>query len=223
MSTLAAKAAQAAEDRRPDSERIEAALGSRLLTLARDAILARLGRSAASAAEPVSQPMERPVDGAPEVATAVEAMLQAPGASFVTLTADGDLRGCIGTLEAWRALAEDVAANAQSAAFSDYRFPPLTARELPSLRVEVSVLGPARPLAAASEDEAIASLVPGRDGVILAIDGRRATYLPQVWDSLPDPQDFLSQLKRKAGLPTDFWSPSIALWRYEVRKWREPQ
>lgn len=199
---------------------IETALGRRLLALARRAIVTELGGSAMHAAP--GQAAELEIEPTTEVATVIEALLQAPGATFITLTANGELRGCIGTLEAYRPLADDVAANARAAAFSDYRFPPVTTRELPALCVEVSLLGPAEPLAAASETEAITRLVPGRDGVILALEGRRATFLPQVWESLPEPMDFLAQLKRKAGLPADFWSPSITLWRYEVRKWKDP-
>lgn len=202
---------------RPDHARLDAALGRRLLALARRAIIDGLGGPAMIAAAPTENTPGEP----PEVSSLVGAMLQAPGATFVTLTADGELRGCIGSLEPYRPLADDVTANARAAAFSDYRFPSLTARELSSLCVEVSLLGPAEPLAASSEAEAIAQLEPGRDGIILAADGRRATFLPQVWESLPDPEDFLAHLKRKAGLPADCWPPSIALWRYQVRKWKE--
>lgn len=210
-----------AEPHLADDARCDALLGRRLLRIARTAIAERLGRPAPPPAD--LDPSRPSAEAAMEatVEAAVESRLQAAGASFVTLTVADDLRGCIGTLEAWRPLADDVAANAQAAAFSDYRFSPVTARELPSLRVEVSVLGTAEPLAAASEAEAIARLVPGRDGLILATDGRRATFLPQVWETLPDPRDFLAHLKRKAGLPADRWPASLALWRYTVRKWKE--
>lgn len=203
---------QADERPAPDHTLPDAALGKVLLRLARQAILERLGRPSMSDHASTDDGLQ---------AAAVAAMLQAPGATFVTLTVDGELRGCIGTLEAHRPLAEDVTENARAAAFSDYRFAPLSVQELPGLRVEVSLLGPAEPLPARSEPEAASVLVPGRDGVILAAEGRRATFLPQVWESLPDPHQFIDQLRRKAGLPAGSWPPSIALWRYQVRKWKE--
>ncbi|HYS12134.1 MAG TPA: AmmeMemoRadiSam system protein A [Burkholderiaceae bacterium] len=144
-----------------------------------------------------------------------------PGATFVTLHTAGLLHGCIGSLEATRSLAEDVQANAIAAAFHDPRFQPLTAREFSNTRFEVSVLGPASPVAAASEDEAIAALVPHRDGVTLSWPDGRATLLPQVWASLPDPKDFLRALKRKGGLPADFWGPDLRLERYTVMHFDE--
>jgi len=147
--------------------------------------------------------------------------LESPGASFVTLTQKGRLRGCIGSLEAYRALVDDVAANALAAAFRDSRFAPLTRDELTITRIEVSLIEPAVPIDCADECEAIAVLRPGVDGVILALGRRRATFLPQVWESLPDPQQFLTQLKLKAGLPADFWDDEITLSRYGVRKWKE--
>ncbi|HVR06817.1 MAG TPA: AmmeMemoRadiSam system protein A [Thermoanaerobaculia bacterium] len=149
--------------------------------------------------------------------------LRAPGACFVTLTQDGRLRGCIGSVRARRPLADDVCANARAAALSDPRFPPLTAVELPATRIEVSLLSAPTPLPAASEEEALATLRPGIDGVILELGGEsHATFLPQVWDNLPSPRDFLAHLKHKAGLPVDFWSPDLRLQRYTVIKWSEP-
>jgi AmmeMemoRadiSam system protein A len=141
--------------------------------------------------------------------------LQALGASFVTLrTAERELRGCIGTLEPVRALAADVAENAWRAAFRDPRFPPLGAREAAGLALSVSLLGAPERLAAPSEAELLAQLQPGRDGVILAFEGRRATFLPEVWDALPAPAAFLAALKRKAGLRPGFWSERIEAFRY---------
>lgn len=140
-------------------------------------------------------------------------------ASFVTLTAhDGELRGCRGSLEAHRSLAADVWHNAAASAFADPRFAPVTQAELAALRIEISVLGPLEPVAAASEMELRALLVPLRDGVVLAWRGHRATFLPQVWESLPDPRRFLAELKRKAGLPADFWARDLRICRYEVEK-----
>ncbi|MFO1196122.1 MAG: AmmeMemoRadiSam system protein B [Burkholderiaceae bacterium] len=143
------------------------------------------------------------------------------GATFVTLTQRGRLRGCIGTLQAHRPLGEDVRANALAAAFRDPRFEPLDVREYEQVRVEVSLLAPARPLPVRDEAHAREALVPHADGVILSWRGRRATFLPQVWESLPDPAEFLAQLKRKAGLPADFWAPDVVLERYAVLKWVE--
>lgn len=145
--------------------------------------------------------------------------LRAPGASFVTLHLEDQLRGCIGSLEPRRALGDDVAHNAYAAAYRDPRFPPVEGAERPRLRVEVSVLSPREPLAAASESEAIRLLRPGVDGVVLEYGARGATFLPQVWESLPDPREFLEHLRHKAGLPLGFWHPDLKLSRYTVDKY----
>jgi AmmeMemoRadiSam system protein A len=144
-----------------------------------------------------------------------------PGATFVTLHTAGVLHGCIGSLEVTRTLGEDVQANALAAAFHDPRFEPLTARQYRVTRFEISLLAPASPLPAASEAEAIAALVPHRDGVTLSCQGSRATLLPQVWSSLPDACDFLRALKRKAGLPAHYWGPDLRLERYTVTHFDE--
>jgi len=144
--------------------------------------------------------------------------LRAPGASFVTLTREGRLRGCMGKLEAARPLAEDVAGNARAAAFFDPRFPPLGPDELDALEVEVSVLSPAEPVAAASETELVGSLRPRIDGVIVESGGRRATFLPAVWSTLPEPREFLAQLRRKAGLGETPFEPAQRYARYTVEK-----
>lgn len=148
--------------------------------------------------------------------------LYRPGASFVTLTREGELRGCIGSLEARRPLLVDVRANARNAAFRDPRFSPLVARELPRVRVEVSVLTPPKPLVVDSEEDALRALVPFEDGIVLEYGPHRATFLPEVWEQLPDPERFLAHLKMKAGLPWSFWAPGIRLERYRVTKWKEP-
>jgi AmmeMemoRadiSam system protein A len=144
----------------------------------------------------------------------------------VTLHRAGRLRGCVGSLTAYRPLRDDVHANARAAAFSDPRFPPLARDELDAVELEVSLLSAPEPLPVASEEEALALLRPGVDGVILEYrdpeDGdRRGTFLPQVWEQLPDPRDFLAHLKDKAGLPPNFWHPGIRLWRYTVTNWEE--
>jgi MEMO1 family protein len=150
------------------------------------------------------------------------AALRAPGATFVTLKLRGELRGCVGGLQAVRPLADDVRMHALCAAFRDSRFEPLQVEEFEELEIEVSLLEPALPLPARSERDAHAALRPGVDGVILEWRGQRATFLPQVWEQLPEPREFLAALKRKAGLPADFWSPDLQLSRYRVRKFLEP-
>jgi len=145
-----------------------------------------------------------------------------PGASFVTLMLEGKLRGCIGSLAASRRLGEDVAENALGAALRDPRFAPLTAADWPRCQVEVSVLSGAKPLRFADEAEMLSQLRPGEDGVILEHEGRRATFLPQVWESLPDRRKFLEELMRKAGIPADTRLARCKLWRYRVIKWQQP-
>ncbi|HXO19092.1 MAG TPA: AmmeMemoRadiSam system protein A [Thermoanaerobaculia bacterium] len=150
--------------------------------------------------------------------------LREPGATFVTLERDGELRGCVGSIHAYRPLGEDVRANARAAAFADHRFPPLAAWELPQTAIEVSLLSPPEPLdlpPPAGEAEALAALRPGVDGLILECGQRRGTFLPQVWEQLPGRREFLDQLLRKVGLPAGFWSPEIRLFRYTVASWQE--
>lgn len=177
----------------------EDSLGAALLTRARNAIRTRLGLP--GEAEP-SHPA-----------------LRQPGATFVTLhDARGGLRGCIGALSAVRALDDDVRHNATAAAFSDPRFSPVRIDEWQSLHLEVSLLEPAQALpSTATETEALAHLEPGRDGLIFEWRSHRATFLPQVWEQLPDPADFMAALKRKAGLELDFWATDVKLSRYRVR------
>ncbi len=143
------------------------------------------------------------------------------GACFVTLTQHGQLRGCIGSLEAWRPLLQDVQENARAAAFRDPRFKPLTLDELARTRVEVSLLTPATPIQFSSEAEALAQLLPGRDGIIFTAGRHRSTFLPQVWEQLPEPADFMAHLKQKAGLPATYWGDDVRLERYSVEKWQE--
>ena len=176
-------------------------LGSVLLAIARSAIAGSLGLR--SAADPSHTELSR------------------LAATFVTLKMHDELRGCIGTLEAFRPLSRDVRENAIGAAFRDPRFRPLTATEFEATSVEVSLLSASESLDVAAEDELLARLRPGRDGLTLEYGRHRATFLPQVWDQLADPQDFVTALKRKAGLPADFWNPRIAASRYQVTKWSE--
>ena len=155
-------------------------------------------------------------DPAPAIPPALSERLRTPGASFVTLRHGGELRGCIGTLASRRPLAEDVAANARAAALEDRRFDPVAPEELPGLEIEISVLSPVEPLAVASRPELLALLRPGVDGLVLDDDGQRATFLPAVWEQLPDPEEFLSHLERKAGLEPGRWSATALCGRYTV-------
>lgn len=135
-------------------------------------------------------------------------------ATFVTLEKGGQLRGCIGALTAYQPLVQDVAAHAYAAAFEDPRFPELRMEEFSALEVHISVLSPPEPLHFGSEDELLAQLRPGEDGLILHFRHHRGTFLPSVWEHLADPYVFLAQLKQKAGLPLDFWSPELQVERY---------
>lgn len=176
--------------------------GDILLPVARAAIAERLG-------VPAATPAQHPE------------WLERPGASFVTLTVDGHLRGCIGSLAARLPLGADVAGNARAAAFRDPRFDPLGREDLAGVRVEVSVLDEPTPLTFASRADALAQLRPHLDGLILTAGGRRATFLPQVWRQLPDPAAFVDALLVKAGLRPGGWPRGIALERYGVRAWQE--
>jgi len=154
---------------------------------------------------------------------AFDPALQKRRAAFVTLNERGQLRGCIGSLEAYRPLVADVAENAFNAAFRDPRFPPVTPREFPDLRIHISVLSEPEPLAFRDEAELLASLRPGIDGLILEDRGLRGTFLPSVWEQLPDKREFLAHLKLKAGLPPDHWSPTLRVWRYTTESFSEEE
>lgn len=147
--------------------------------------------------------------------------LARPAASFVTLNKAGALRGCIGSLQAHRPLSDDIINNARSAAFKDPRFSPVNVGELADIVVEVSLLSTSQVLKVGTEQEALAAIRPGVDGLILQSGNRRGTFLPQVWAQLPDPAEFLNQLKLKAGLPADAWGADWQLSRYTVNKWSE--
>lgn len=175
--------------------------GPILLLLARNAIAQALGEPTRPHAEPE--------------------WLDEPGATFVTLTQRGALRGCVGSLEAERALRADVSANAYAAAFRDSRFAPLTLHEYLYTDIELSLLSPLEPIECASEQQALAELRPGVDGVVFECGVHRSTFLPQVWRELPEPRAFLAHLKQKAGLPAGFWSEDVKLLRYTVTKWCE--
>ncbi len=191
-------------DAPPAAGAIPADAGGTLLPLARAAIAQALGLPAPAAT------------GAP-----LAPWLQTPAACFVTLTHQGQLRGCIGSLQAHRAVGADVQANAVAAALRDPRFAPLRADELAGIEIEVSLLSAPEPMSFSNEADALAQLRPGVDGLILEHGAQRSTFLPQVWSQLPRPAEFLAQLKRKAGLPGDFWADGVRLSRYTVRHWTE--
>lgn len=148
--------------------------------------------------------------------------LRADGASFVTLTEGGNLRGCIGALEAYRPLAEDVREHAIAAALNDYRFPPVQTAELGAIQVEVSRLTAPVPLAYSSPEDLPAKLRPGVDGVVLRDGSRRATFLPQVWEKLPNAKEFLDNLCYKMGAAPDLWRRKrLNVLVYQVEEFHE--
>jgi AmmeMemoRadiSam system protein A len=141
--------------------------------------------------------------------------------SFVTLRHGEELRGCCGTLDAPRPLAEDVWRNAWAAAFNDYRFPPLTATEWPHMNVHLSLLTVPEPLDIATEEQLLDLLRPSIDGLVLESDAGRATFLPAVWEQIPDPVQFVRQLKMKAGWSATYWSSSVRCSRYTTESFDE--
>ena len=148
--------------------------------------------------------------------------LQRDGASFVTLTLGGQLRGCIGALEAYQPLVLDVQEHAAAAASEDYRFRPVRPEEVPLLTVEISRLTPTQALLYEDGRDLVNQLRPGLDGVLLKDGGRRATFLPQVWEKLPEPQDFLSHLCVKMGTPSDYWrTHKMDVYTYQVEEFKE--
>ncbi|MGC2167406.1 MAG: AmmeMemoRadiSam system protein A [Gallionella sp.] len=175
--------------------------GKILLKLARGAIAIELGIAANDCVEPEWS--------------------QNPGATFVTLTLNGQLRGCMGSLEASRPLLDDVQHNAVASAFHDPRFDPLSQEEFHRVVIDVSLLSGPEIIVQSSQTDALSKLTPGTDGVILQYGAHRATYLPQVWEQLPEAKSFIAKLKRKAGLAEDFWSSDIKLSRYSVQNWSE--
>ncbi len=179
----------------PDTE-----LGPILLARAREAIAERLREGSPLPADP---------------------RLLDPGATFVTLSRDGALRGCIGSVRALRPLGEDVATNAVAAATLDSRFAPVTANELNDIRVEVSLLSEPTFLDFTSEDQLLKQLRPEVDGLMLFAGCRKAVFLPQVWRQLPDTKLFLAALKEKAGLPPNRPCDGLMAATFTVRKWKE--
>jgi AmmeMemoRadiSam system protein B/AmmeMemoRadiSam system protein A len=191
-----------------ENSRYEEQHGERLLEIARASIAEALGFEA-----------RKPFTDEP--------WLREWRATFVTLKQDEALRGCVGLLGAQRPLADDVAANARAAAFQDTRFEPLTREELARTDIEVSLLSVPKRLLFEDHRDLIAQLRPGVDGIILECGGegtgKRATFLPQVWEGLPDPEQFIAHLKQKAGLAKDTRTERCRVMRYTVLKWREAE
>jgi AmmeMemoRadiSam system protein A len=152
------------------------------------------------------------------------ARLRQPGASFVTLTEYGDLRGCVGTLEAYQSLAEDVCEHAEAAAFHDYRFPPVRIVEVPQLKIEISCLTEPQLLEYSNAEDLMVKLRPGLDGVMLRDGYQRATFLPQVWEKLPDPAVFLDHLCEKMGSIATAWRRrQLQVFTYQVESFEEEE
>jgi AmmeMemoRadiSam system protein A len=185
---------------------LDAADRRRLVDLARESIARGVGRG-------------RP---APLPAGAWSASLCELRATFTTLTLGGELRGCRGTIDPCRPLAEDVWANAWASAYDDPRFPPVTVDEGPCLDISISVLSPLEELVVAGESELIEALEPGVDGLVLCRGAARATFLPAVWRQLPDAREFVAQLKHKAGWPAAFWPRDLKAFRYHTETFPTP-
>lgn len=148
--------------------------------------------------------------------------LREPGASFVTLTKGGELRGCVGALDAYQPLVEDVREHAIAAALQDYRFSPVQAEEIPELLIEISCLTPPVLLEYDKPDELLVRLRPGIDGVILREGARKATFLPQVWQKLPDVKQFLGHLCQKMGVDENYWrNHKLKIFTYQVEEFHE--
>lgn len=171
-----------------------------LLKLARQSITATVNQQSFTAPELHSYPKA----------------LQQYAACFVTLTQLSQLRGCIGSLDAYQPLIYDVINNAQSSASRDPRFPPVTENELPNIHIEISVLSPIEPIHFNSEDDLLLQIKPFEDGLVIQDGRHRSTFLPLVWDKIPDKKHFLQELKIKAGLPSNHWSDTLKVSRYHT-------
>ena len=149
-------------------------------------------------------------------------LLRDPGASFVTLTIREKLRGCIGTLEANQPLILDVQEHAVAAAMEDYRFPVVREEELQLINIEISRLTPVHLVDYSTPDNLVSKIRVNVDGVLIKASGRRATFLPQVWEKVPDPEQFLSQLCVKMGAPPDLWrGRDVQIYTYQVENFKE--
>ncbi|ADH85959.1 AmmeMemoRadiSam system protein A [Desulfurivibrio alkaliphilus] len=183
--------------------------GQALLWLARQTIAQRLWQAVADPPGEISQTLASP-------------RLQERRGVFVTLKSNGQLRGCIGSLQPVGSIVEGVRDNALKAAFGDPRFPGLSVEELAAVQIEISVLTPLKPLSYQGSEELVARLRPDRDGVLIEQGGLSATFLPQVWKQLPQPENFLAQLCLKAGLPATAWqSGQLKVETYQVQSFAE--
>jgi len=152
----------------------------------------------------------------------LSARLRQPGASFVTLTTHGELRGCIGALEASQPLVEDVRQHAVAAALEDFRFPSVHPEELPFIKIEISRLTTPELLEYRNPEDLLHQLRPGVDGVVLMDGMRRATFLPQVWQKVPEAEIFLGMLCRKMGAPSEAWrKKKLTVLTYQVEEFHE--
>jgi uncharacterized protein len=148
--------------------------------------------------------------------------LREPGATFVTLTEREMLRGCVGALEAYQPLAEDVREHAIAAGLEDYRFPPVRPEEIPWVKIEISRLTAPTKLEYDKPEDLLELLRPGVDGVVLRDETRRATFLPQVWEKLPDPHEFLGHLCNKMGVEANYWRyHKLQVYTYQVEEFHE--
>ena len=145
-------------------------------------------------------------------------LLHETRATFVTLHNKGQLRGCVGTLSAIRSILEDISHNAFNAAFRDPRFLPVRKDEIDQLNIQISILSDCKELIFTSEQSLLEQLRPGIDGLVLSEGKNKSTFLPSVWDEIPTPEQFLVQLKKKAGLPQDYWSNTIRIEQYTVEQ-----
>ena len=188
------------------------AAGKALLRLARTTIAEKLGR-----------PQTEEDRAACETLRTEEALQRKCG-TFVTIKMRGELRGCIGSLVACESIVDGVRSNALNAAFCDSRFRPLTMEELPEIVLEISILSEPAPLAYTDADDLLGKLRPGEDGVIIRKGSLAATFLPQVWEQLPRPEDFLSHLCGKARLPPEYWRQGdLEVSTYTVQHFEEKQ
>ncbi len=193
-------------EKRNHTEKLNAVEKRLLLDIARDAIYS------------VAAGKETPVI---QLADLTE-NLRRKGASFVTLTISGKLRGCIGSLEATQPLALDVQEHAVAAATQDFRFPPISLNEVPLLEIEISRLTPTQKLEYENPHDLVAKLRPGKDGVVIRDGFRRATFLPQVWEKLPAPEEFLNHLCMKMGAEPNLWrKKDLEIFTYQVEEFKE--
>lgn len=149
------------------------------------------------------------------------AELQQTKACFVTLEKHKQLRGCIGTLTARSPLVQEVVDSAYSAAFLDHRFPKVTLAEIPDLNIHISVLTKPEAITFTSEKDLLSQIKPNIDGLILRVGNLTGTFLPSVWEQIPNPQEFLQHLKNKAGLATNYWSDQVEVFRYATEMFGE--